>query len=435
MSLRAPRREVAVWCLYDFADSAFTTLIVTVTYALYFRGVVAADKGAAASTYWGLSISLSMALVALLAPLFGAVADFAGRKKLFLGLCAGTAIVFTALLRLVGPGDIALGMALFILANVGYEGAHVFYNGFLLEIASDRELGRVSGYGWAVGYLGGLLALGLSLPLTRDGFGPAGIDRYRWTFPLVALFHLTFALPLFLWLKERAPRRPVRFAAMVREGTTRLATTLRSVRRYPDLLRFLLAFFIYNDGVMTVISFGAIYALNVIGFTVLQVTLLFFVMQLTAAVGAFVAGRLVDSLGPRKTILMTLGLWCFVVLGAFLSRSVPQFFAVCVGASIGMGSTQTASRSLMALLVPPGRSAEFFGFYGLTGKVSAIFGPLAFGAVAAFAGSERPAVLSVLPFFAIGYVLLLRVDVDRARAASGRLDAPTEVSPVAGVAS
>src|SRR5262245_11661242 len=361
VSLRAPRREVAAWCLYDFADSAFTTLIVTVTYALYFRGVVAADKGAAASTYWGVSIALSMALVALLAPLLGAAADFAGRKKLFLGLCAGTSIAFTALLRFVGPGDVALGMALFIFANVGYEGAHVFYNGFLTEIASDEELGRVSGYGWAVGYLGGLLALVLSLPLTRDGFGPDAIDRYRWTFPLVALFHLTFALPLFLFLKERAPRRPVRFAAMVREGTTRLGGTLRSVRHYPDLLRFLLAFFLYNDGVMTVISFGAIYAQHVSGFTVPQVTLRVLVMPLAASVGALGAGPLVARIGPRRAILMTLGLWCVVVVGAFLSQTVPQFFAVSVGASIGMGSTQTASRSLMAMLVPPGRSAEFFG--------------------------------------------------------------------------
>ena len=428
-----PRREVAAWCLYDFADSAFTTLIVTVCYALYFRGVVAADRGAAASTYWGVSIALSMALVAFLAPLFGAAADFAGRKKLFLGLCAGTAIVFTACLRFVGPGDVALGMGLFILANVGYEGAHVFYNGFLPELASDREMGRISGYGWAVGYLGGLLALVLSLPLTRGGFGPEGIDAYRWTFPLVALFYLVFALPIFLVLKERAPRRAMPFAAMVREGTARLAGTLHSVRRYPDLLRFLVAFFIYNDGVMTVISFAAIYAIHVIGFTMEQVTLLFLVTQLTAFAGAFGAGWLVDRIGPRRTILLTLALWCVVVTAAFLSRTVPQFFAASIGASIGMGSTQTASRSLMGLLVPPGRSAEFFGFYGLTGKVSAIFGPLAFGAVAGIAGSERPAVLSVLPFFALGYFLLLRVDVDRARAASGRLE--TEPSTAAGVAS
>jgi UMF1 family MFS transporter len=434
VSLRAPRREVAAWCFYDFADSSFTTLIVTLSYALYFRGVVAADLGARGSTYWGAAIAASMAIVALLAPLLGAAADIGGRKKLFLALCAGTTITFTALLRFVGPGDIALGVGLFVLANVGYEAAHTFYNGFLPEIASDEEMGRVSGYGWAIGYLGGLAALLASLPLTLGGFGPDNIDRYRWTFPLVALFYLVFALPIFLILKERAPRRPLAFGALLHEGVARLGGTLRSVRHYPDLLRFLLAFVIYNDGVMTVIAFAAIYAQNVIGFTLKQVFLLFVVTQLTAFAGAFGAGVLVDRIGPRRTILITLALWIVVVIASYLSRTVTQFFIVSIGASIGMGSTQTASRSLMGLLVPPGRSAEFFGFYGLTGKVSAILGPLAFGAVAGWAGSERPAVLSVIPFYIVGFLLLFRVDVDRARAASGRAGEPAGAS-AAGVAS
>jgi len=420
MARKASNREIAAWCLYDFADSAFTTLIVTVSYALYFRGVVAAGIGARASFYWGVSIATSMAIVALLAPVLGAAADAAGRKKTFLAIAAGTAITFTALLGLVGPGDIAAGMILFILANVGYEGAHVFYNGFLPEIASDEEMGRISGYGWAVGYIGGLAALLLSLPLTRQGFAGDGATLYRWTFPLVALFHLVFALPVLFALRERAPRKRETLGALLRDGLARLTVTLRSVRRQGDLLRFLLAFFAYNDGIMTVISFAAIYAQHVIGFTMQQVTLLFLVTQITAFIGAFAAGWLVDRIGARATILMTLVLWCGVVTGAFMARSVPQFFAVGAVASIGMGSTQTASRSLMGLLVPPGRSAEFFGFYGLTGKISAIFGPVVYGWVATLYGTERPAVLSMAPFFLLGLLLLLTVDVERARRAAGR---------------
>jgi len=420
MAKKASNREIASWCLYDFADSAFTTLIVTVSYALYFRGVVATSLGARASFYWGLSIASSMAIVALLAPVLGAAADAAGRKKTFLACAAGTAITFTALLGLVGPGDIAAGMILFILANVGYEGAHVFYNGFLPEIASDEEMGRISGYGWAVGYIGGLAALLLSLPLTRQGFEGNGAALYRWTFPLVALFYLVFSLPIFLVLRERAPRKPESLGGLVRDGIARLTVTLHSVRRQGDLLRFLLAFFAYNDGVMTVISFAAIYAQNVIGFTMQQVTLLFLVTQITAFIGAFAAGLLVDQIGARVTIIITLVLWCGVVTAAFLARTVPQFFVVGIIASIGMGSTQTASRSLMGLLVPPGRNAEFFGFYGLTGKISAIFGPVIYGWVASIYGTERPAVLSVVPFFLFGLVLLLTVDVGRARRAAGR---------------
>ncbi|HUD70742.1 MAG TPA: MFS transporter [Dongiaceae bacterium] len=431
MTGKATRREIAAWCLYDFADSSFTTLIVTVSYALYFRGVVAADLGARADFYWGLSIAASMLTVALMAPILGAAADASGRKKTFLALAAGTAILFTASLGLVGPGNLVAGMLLFILANVGYEGAHVFYNGFLPEIAGDEEMGRISGYGWAVGYIGGLLALVLSLPLTRGGFGPDHVGTYRLTFPLVALFYLVFALPIFIFLRERAPRRPLGAGGLLRDGLTRLATTLRSLRGKGDLVRFLVAFVLYNDGVMTVISFAAIYAMHVIGFTTQQVTVLFLVTQLTAFAGAFAAGWMVDRIGARPTIMITLVLWCGVVTAAYLARTVPAFFAVGCLASIGMGSTQTASRSLMGLLVPPGRSAEFFGFYGLTGKISAIFGPVIYGWVASQAGSERPAVLSVAPFFLIGMLLLMTVDVTRARRASGRLDAPEGASPVA----
>src|SRR5262245_19660327 len=197
---KATRREIAAWCLYDFGDSAFTTLIVTVSYALYFRGVVAADLGPRADFYWGISIAVSMLTVAFLAPVLGAAADATGRKKVFLACAAGTAVFFTACLGLVGPAQLAAAMILFILPNIGYEGAHAFYNGFLPEIAGDEEMGRISGYGWAVGYIGGLLALILSLPLTRGGFDPEHVGAYRLIFPLVALFYLVFTLPILLFL-------------------------------------------------------------------------------------------------------------------------------------------------------------------------------------------------------------------------------------------
>lgn len=420
MTSRPGRAEIASWCLYDFADSSFTTLIVTVAYALYFRSVVASHLGSAADFYWGSCIAISMGLVALTSPALGAMADASGRKKVFLVIFALTAIVFTALLAAVGPGDLAAGMILFIVANIGYEGAHAFYNGFLPEIAADREMGRISGYGWAIGYLGGLAALLITRPLTRGGLGPEGVERFRLTFLAVALFYLVFALPIFLVLRERAARGHAPFGEYVQTGFRRLAATFAHVRGLKDLFLFLVAFFIYNDAVMTVISFSAIYATQVVGFTVDQITLLFIVMQVTAFAGAFAAGHLVDRWGARPTILLTLGVWAGVILGAFLSSSVTVFFAVATAASIVMGSTQTASRSLMGLLIPEGRSAEFFGFYSFTGKISAILGPPVYGLVAARAGSDRPAVLSLLPFLAIGFVLLLRVDVSRGRAAAGR---------------
>jgi UMF1 family MFS transporter len=418
VSAKASRLEILSWCLYDFADSSFTTLIVTVSYSMYFRSVVAGHLGAAADFYWGLSIAVSMILVALSSPVLGAMADAAGRKKTMLAFYAGTSIAFTALLGAVGPGDLAAGMLLFIIANVGYEGAHVFYNGFLPEIAADEEMGRISGYGWGVGYIGGLAALLLTLPFTGAGLGAAEWERYRITFPLVAVFYLVFALPILLVLRERV--RPAMETEKNRAGAglRRLIRTFARVRRMPDLFRFLVAFLVYNDAVTTVISFSAIYAMHVIGYTARQVTILFIVTQITALAGAFAAGHLVDRWGAKPTIVATILLWCGTVLGAYLVESIPGFFAVAVAASIGMGSIQTASRSLMGLLIPPGRSAEFFGFYAFTGKVSAVAGPLLYGWIAARAGSERPAVLSLLVLLGAGLALILPVDVERGRRAA-----------------
>ncbi|MBI4169379.1 MAG: MFS transporter [Acidobacteria bacterium] len=415
MSAKASRLEVVSWCLYDFADSSFTTLIVTVAYSLYFRSVVAGHLGPSADFYWGLCIAVSMLLVALTSPVLGAMADASGRKKTLLALYAGTSIGFTALLGSVGAGDLASGMLLFIVANVGYEGAHVFYNGFLPEIASDEEMGRISGYGWGIGYLGGLAALLLTFPFTGAGLEAGGAERYRITFPVVAGFFLVFALPVLLILRERARSEPAPAGARVREGLRRLRQTFAQVRTMPDLFRFLVAFIVYNDAVTTVISFSAIYAMHVIGYTARQVTMLFIVTQLTAFAGAFAAGHLVDRWGAKRTIVAALLLWCGTILGAYLADSVPGFFAVAVAASIGMGSLQAASRSLMGLLIPPGRNAEFFGFYALTGKVSAVAGPLLYGWIAARAGGERPAVLSLLVILGAGLALMLPVDVERGR--------------------
>lgn len=420
MSQKAGRLEILAWCLYDFADSAFTTVIVTVAYGLYFRTVVASDRGVAADAWWGAAISGSMLLVALVTPVLGAMADLSGLKKRLLTFFAVLTVLFTALLTTVEAGDLWAGVLLFAIANFGFEAAHVFYNGFLPEIAADDEMGRVSGYGWALGYIGGLCALALTYPLTRGGLGPENLDRFRTAFAVVALFHLVFALPLLLLLKERATRATTGLAATARGGFRRLHDTFRGVRRLRHLFRFLIAFFTYNDGVVTVIAFSGIYAMHVVGFTVRQVYLLFIVTQLTAFAGAFLAGHLVDRVGPRPTIVAGLLLWCVVIAGAAASTSVRQFFAVAVGASIGMGWVQTASRSLMGLLVPPGRNVEFFAFYGFTGKISAILGPFAYGQIAAATGSERAAVLSLLVFFLAGLALMARVDVSAGRAAAGR---------------
>ncbi len=410
----AAPREIFSWCFYDFANSSFTTLIVTLAYSVYFRQVVVAEGGRG-DLLWGRAISLSMLLVALTAPILGAIADRSGTKKRFLVVLAGISIVSTGLLYFVEQGDVRAGMLLFIAGNFGFAGANVFYNAFLPEIAGPERIGRISGYGWAFGYIGGLACLALVYPLLKGGLGPDNLVRFRWSFPLVALFFLVFSLPALRNLRDRLPSGkgslPVKKA--VAYGYRNLRETLRRVRSYPNLVRYLFAFFLYNDAIHTVTAFTSIYAVVSLGFSMKEVTLLFIVAQVTAFLGAFSFGPLVDRIGGIRTIRITLVIWCLVVVGAYFIETKPPFVALVLLAGFGMGSNQGSSRGLMGKFTPAGRNAEFFGFFALCGKFSAVIGPWLFGWISAATGSQRLAILSLLSFFLGGLFLLSLVDEGR----------------------
>ncbi len=405
--------SIAGWVFYDFANSAFPTLIVTVAYSVYFREVVVPKESGLGDFYWGLSISISMLLVAASAPILGAIADASGVKKRFIGAYASLCILFTGLLHFVGQGDVLLGILFLVLAIIGFEGSLPFYNAFLPEIANEKDFGKISGYGWGVGYLGGLLCLFWVFPLLRGGFAPENLPQYRAIFPRVALFYAVFSLPFFLWLPERAlPGPRGGWVQHARQGWGTLRETFAHIRRLKNLFRFLLAFFLYSDAIATVIAFSAIYAVSTLGFSMADVTILFIVVQAFAFLGALGFGFVVDRFGPKRTILFLLFLWCAVVLGAFFTQTQPQYFFVAVVAGIGLGSVQSASRSLMAFFIPKGKGGEFYGFYGICGKISAILGPMTFGIVSTLTGSQRIAILSVLVFFLAGIVLLAGVRVE-----------------------
>ncbi|MBI2881183.1 MAG: MFS transporter [Candidatus Tectomicrobia bacterium] len=411
------RRAVWAWSFYDFANSAYPTVIVTVAYSVYFKTVVAGEGagGGAGDFFWGLAISLSMVVVAAAAPFLGSLADVSGTKKRFLGLFAGLCVVFTGLLYFVEAGDLWRGVLLFALANIGFEASLVFYNAFVPEIAEAKDFGKVSGYGWAFGYVGGLLCLFWVFPLIQGGFAPENLSNFRLAFVRVAVFYAVFSIPTFVGLRERAVPggRAGGWPDHFRRGWKRLRGTFDHVRRLKHLFRFLLAFFLYNDGIVTVIAFSSIYAVGTLGFSVREVTALFIAVQVTAAVGALGFGFVVDRIGAKRTILLLLGLWCAVVLAAFSTETRAQYFAVALVAGLGLGSVQSASRSLMALFIPAGKAGEFYGFYGVCGKLSSVLGPVTFGAVSALAGSQRIAILSVLFFFLAGAGILWSVRVER----------------------
>lgn len=405
------KKELWSWYLFDFANSSYTTLIVTVAYSVYFTQVVAAGQDPVA--LWGRATALSMLLIGLLSPFLGAVADLLGLKKRFLLGFTLLCVIPTGAMALVHPGEVMLGLALYVIANIGFNGCLTFYNAFLLEIAQDKEMGRISGYGWALGYMGGLATLVLCYPLIAGGFVPENLHKFRMSFLVTAVFFLVFSIPTFLWLKERAPRRVMQPLPLVRMGMARILETLRHLRSYPDLLRFLVAYILYNDGVSTVIAFSSIFAVGVLGFTPKELMVYFILTQLSAAAGAWGMGPVTDRIGAKRTIALTLLVWIGVVLWASMVQGKGAFYLVGLTAGLVIGSNQAASRTLLALFTPQAKTAEFFGFFAMTGKFSAILGPLVYGEIARWTGSQRVAVLSMAVFFFLGLICLTRVNEAR----------------------
>ncbi len=408
------RGRIFAWTLFDFGNTAFSVIIVTVIYPTYFIGQIAGVPlefwGLTPSglTLWGIAVSLSMIVAAAIAPPLGAAADYSRNKKLFLFFFTLASVVGTALLFFVQPGMILLGMLLFIVANVGFEGGIVFYDAFLPGITSRRSYGRVSGYGFAMGYLGALavlLIVNLMLPETSD---PEYLFFIRLSFVTAAVFFLVFSIPMFMWVPEPRPRE-TKQSALIRTGFHQAWQTFRALfveRQHPSLARFLIAFFIYNDGILTIIAFAAIFAKEMLQMSDKGLIIFFAVVQTSAVVGSFLFGFITDKIGPKRTIMITLCIWLSITVGAYFVSTVSAFYVVAMGAGAAIGSSQSASRSLMALLTPKEREAEFFGFYdGLCGKASAVVGPTVYGLIAGIT-NQRFAVLFIGLFFLAGLIIL-----------------------------
>ncbi len=395
-------REIFSWCMYDFANSAFPTLIVTVAYSVYFKQIVAGGGGSG-DFLWGVSLSIAMIVSVTITPPLSAIADRQSARKRFLILFAYICVMATALLGNVTAGMIFTGMALFIIATAAFESSLIFYNSFLPDVSTPKTIGKVSGWGWGLGYLGGLLCLFLVKPLLAGGFSPENLPLFRMSFVAVAGFYGLFTLPLIFWLHEAK----MNSAKESEKGAfAELLKTLRDTRKTPGALRFLIAFFLYNDGIVTVISFSSIYAVSTLKFSMGEVLSLFIMVQVSAGIGAFTLGYLTDAWGPRKTILLTLVNWCIVVIVAYFTETKYVFLGVSLLAGLSLGSSQSASRALMASYIPEKRSAQSFSFYGICGKMSSVLGPLVFGGVSALTGEQRTAILSVLVFFLVGGALL-----------------------------
>ncbi len=413
---RVEKKERWGWYLFDFANTSFTVVVVTVAYAVYFRSFVVGDA-AAGDLYWGLGNSVSMFIVGITSPWLGAISDSSAKKKLFIGIYALLCIVATALMVTVGAGDIWWGLTLFVLGNIGFQGGLVFYNAFLPQISPPGQIGTISGIGFAWGYVGALCSLLIAMPFASRADQMENLRLLAPVFPISALFFLIFAIPFFIWVRERKPTITSREKPW-REGWRRVRSTVGHLHHYRQTARFLLAYFIYSDGLNTVIAFGGIYAVVTLGFSAVQVLMFFAILQLAAIAGAWGFGILTDRWGAKPVVEMTLAIWLIMTVWAFFVQSQSTFYGVGALAGIAMGSSQASSRTLMAALTPPSREAEFYGFYGLCGRFSAILGTALFGIVSSVTHSQRLAVLSIAPFFAVGWLLLRTVDVDAGRAAA-----------------
>jgi len=418
-----PRRAAVVsWCLFDFANSSYTTLIMTVAYSVYFRDAVVSASGNRGDRLWGIANFLAMALVAVASPVLGALSDYSGRRKFFLVATTLQTVLATAALAWVRPGGVAAGIVIYVIATIGFESGYVFYNAFLPDVSTPATIGRVSGWAWATGYAGGLVSLALCFPLIKrplhDSAGtldPVAISNRQLSFVLVAVFFLAFALPAFVWLRESAPLgRLSGWRDYATVGVRRTLDTLGHLSRYRETGKFVLASLFFTDGITTVISFSAIYATTTFGFGAGDLVTLFLVLNVVAFPGSLFAGYLADRFGPKRTIVASLWLWVATILIGFAAHNRATFLLMACLAALGMGSTQAVGRSFMAQISPRSRESEFFGFYVLSGKFASMFGPLVFGFVSEATGSQRLAVLSLLPFFLAGLAVMKTVNEKRA---------------------
>ena len=393
MHLPLDRRRILAWCLFDFANSAYSAVIVATVFGIYYASTIVGNAEGRGDLWWGRAISLSMIGVVLTGPVLGAIADRAGLRKRFFIAFTVLCIACVALFTTLAPGMILWGFALAALANFAFESAQIYYNAYLPDIAPPARRGSVSGLGFGVGYLGSIIALLIAVPL-------AAAHRLDLIWLSIAGFFAVFSIPAFVALPADRPRvTPFQFRQIARD-----------VLAHDELRRFLLAFFVYFDGVETTIYFSGIFAAHTLGFTTPEVIKLFLAVQASALAGALLLARPTDRWGPKRVITLTLLLWIGVSLGAYFAPTKTAFFAVAVIAGLGLGPIQAASRALMASLIPPGKEAELFGVYAMVGKSSAILGPLVFGTVShALHGNQRAAVLAVGVFFAIGLALLQRV--------------------------
>lgn len=415
------RREVWGWAMYDFANSSYTTVVITAIFNAYFVAAVAGDA-VWATFAWTATLAASYLALMVLGPLVGAWADLHARKKAALAVTTLGCVVCTAALYFAAPGALAFAIVMLALSNLFFGLGENLVAAFLPELGNSDAQGKLSGWGWSIGYFGGLLTLGACLAYISwaSARGQDAAQFVPVTMLITAVFFALASLPTFLLLRERArPQAVATTAGLLRDTIARLRQTWLRARHYQDLRRFLGCIVVYQAGVQAVIALAAIYAQQAMGFGTQQTILLIIVVNLTAAVGAFCFGYIQDRIGHVPALALTLGGWIGMIVLAWFAEGPGLFWVAANLAGVSLGASQSAARALVSVLSPPGRAGEFFGLWGLANRLAAIAGPLTYGSVTWLSGgNHKLAMLITGSYFVAGLLLLLAVDTERGRRAA-----------------
>ncbi|MEO6693599.1 MAG: MFS transporter [Ignavibacteria bacterium] len=393
------KSQLTSWYFFDFGNSSYATIIVAFVFAVYFKSVIASNEPIG-DFYWSLSINIAMIISAVLNPVCGAIADYTSNKKKFLIFFTILCVIPTVLMYFTGEGTILPAIILFIISNIGFQTGITFYDAFIPEISDPASYNKVSSTGYAVGYIGSIISVGLVFPLK---------DNPNLLFVICGLFFLIFSLPLFLFLKEKKIAKEKSDEKLITYGFRKVLITLKNINQHRNLKNFLISFFLYIDAVNTIIFFAGIYASTTLNFETVELAIFFLIVQITAMLGSFLFGFVGDKIGLLRSIFINLIMWTLITLAVFFTNDKTSFYVIGGFAGTFLGSIQSLSRAMMARLVPLEFKTEFFGFYSLFEKTSTLLGPMTFGLVSWLSGSQKFAVLSVGVFFIMGMLLLKKV--------------------------
>ena len=399
------KKDALSWAFFDFANSSYYLLICSFVFPIYFKEVIAGNN--MGDFWWGFSISISILLGALFSPIIGAIADYDKKRKRKLIIFTVLSVIGTASLYFTGSNTLLFASLIFIATNFFFEIALTIYNSLLPQVSTKETVGLISGLGWGLGYIGGIAAMLILQPLYDGGIEN---DFYKLTFPLTAVFFLLFSIPVFIFIKEDTKTQTKKsFLSLIKIGCSRVFNTIKDIRKHKDIAWFLLAFYFVNDALVTIFAFVPIYAKTTLSFTVSEITILLLLVQLIGFPATLFFGWLSDKKGSKKILLSTIFIWGMIVILLATATTKGLFYFAAISTGLVVGSSQSIARSWLSKIIPPGKICEFFGFNGFASKMSATTGPILFGTISVITANQRIAMISILPFFVISFIIFAKI--------------------------